>query len=158
MIGDLQGTMCKNEGNKLGIDTLKEVAYLPTPKFNLFSVTKLQQDGWILHDKQDQIKFTKGHCSVVFNIVIDRPKGAIFALYLMHNTELASAATGITNKVHKLAPVSMTIMQAHRWFGHTNKEATGKAASHLRIKITHGTLKVCEACARAKAKQKNISK
>jgi hypothetical protein len=145
MIGDLQGPMCTKEGNKLAVATLKDVAYLPTLKFNLFSITKLQQDGWILHGNKDQIKLTKGNCSVVFNIVIDTPKGAIFALYLKRNTELASAATDVINKVHKRAPVSMTIKQAHERFGHANKEATYKAASHLGIKITRGTLKVCEA-------------
>jgi hypothetical protein len=41
MIGNLQGTMCNKEGNELGSATLKDVAYLPTSKFNLFSVTKL---------------------------------------------------------------------------------------------------------------------
>jgi hypothetical protein len=100
----------------------------------------------------------KGNCSLVFDIVIDTPKGAIFAMYLKCNTELASAATNIANKVHKQAPVSMMIKQAHERFGHANQEATCKAASHLGIKITCGTLKVCEACARAKAKQKNVNK
>jgi hypothetical protein len=158
MIGDLQGTMCTKEGNELAVATLKDVAYLLALKFNLFSVTKLQQDGWILHGDKDQIKLTKGNCSVVFNIVIDTPKGAIFAMYLKRNTELASVATDVINEVHEQAPISMTIKQACERFGHANKEATCKAASHLGIKITRGTLKVCEACPRAKAKQKNVNK
>ena len=82
MIGDLNGTMCDKEGHELGVATLKDVAYLPMSKFNLFSVTKLQREGWILHGHKNQIKLTKGTSSVVFDIVIDTPKGAIYGMYL----------------------------------------------------------------------------
>lgn len=82
MIGDLPGTMCNKEGNALGDATLKDVAYLPTSRFNLFSITKLQREGWVLHGDKDQISLTKGANSVVFDIVISTPKGAIYAMYL----------------------------------------------------------------------------
>jgi hypothetical protein len=82
MIGDLPGMMCSKQGNELGMATLKDVAYLPTSKFNLFSVTKLQRDGWFLHGNKNQIKLTKGNNLVVFDIVIDTPKGAIYEMYL----------------------------------------------------------------------------
>ena len=171
MIGDLQGTMCNNKGNELGVATLTDVAYLPTSKFNLFSVTKLQREGWILHGDTKQIKLTKGNNSVVFDIIIDTPKGAIFAMYLKRNTELASAAADGTTEVRVVgadgltqvrgiepAQLTMTIKQAHERFGHANEAATRRAAEHMGIKIARGTLKVCEACARAKAKQKNVIK
>ena len=155
MIGDLQGTMCNKEGTELGNATLKDVAYLPTSKFNLFSVTKLQRDGWTLHGDKNQIKLTKGNSSVVFDIVINTPKGAIYAMYLKRDTEMASAATDVAQTG---AHMTMTIKQAHERLGHANEEATRLAAKQLGIKITRGMLQVCEACARAKAKQKNVNK
>jgi hypothetical protein len=158
MIGDLSGIMCSKEGNEMGEATLKDVAYLPTSKFNLFSVTKLQRNGWILHGDRNQIKLTKGDKSVVFDIVIDTPKGAIYAMYLKRNTELASAAADGTMTTGRQQENQMTIKQAHDRFGHANEEATRAAAKHAGITITKGTLKVCEACAIAKARQKNVPK
>jgi Zinc knuckle len=77
MIWDLPGTMCNKEGNELCSATLKDVAYLPTSQFNLFSIMT-----WVLHGDKDQISLTKGSSSVVFDIVISTPKGAIYMQYI----------------------------------------------------------------------------
>ena len=155
MIGDLQGTMCDKEGKELGPATLTDVAYMPTSKFNLFSTTKLLLNGWELHGNNSKIWLTKeGKSPVVFDIVIETPRGAIFAMFLNRNTEVAGAAADFERNRKS----TMSIALAHERLGHANEEATRAAANHLGIKITRGTLKVCEACARAKAKQKNVPK
>jgi hypothetical protein len=78
---------------------------------------------------------------------------------LKRNTELASAAADITAAVVAEPPIiRMNIRQAHERFGHANEDATRKAAKNVGNEITRGTLKVCEACAKANAKQKNVVK
>jgi hypothetical protein len=63
--------------------------------------------------------------------------------------EIAGAATD-TKKT------TMTIAQAHGKLGHFNEDATCKAAKQMGWKLKPGALKSCEACAAAKAKQKNV--
>ena len=52
----------------------------------------------------------------------------------------------------------MNINEAHRKFGHGHEDAVRKAAKHLGIEITRGTMKPCLACTEARAKQKNVPK
>jgi len=47
-IADIKGMMCNKYGVEMGQATLTEVTILPTGKFNLFSLTKLMNNGWIL--------------------------------------------------------------------------------------------------------------
>ena len=54
--------------------------------------------------------------------------------------------------------VVLNIQQAHERLGHSNEDATRKTAQALGWTITKGSLKPCEACAVAKAKQKNLPK
>jgi hypothetical protein len=63
--------------------------------------------------------------------------------------EIAGAASD-TKKL------KMTIKQAHGKLGHSNEDATRKAARYLGWELKPGTLKSCESCAAAKAKQKNV--
>jgi hypothetical protein len=52
----------------------------------------------------------------------------------------------------------MTIEQAHVRLGHSSEDVTRKTAKALNWILTKGTLKPCDACAAAKAKQKNVPK
>ncbi len=45
---------------------------------HLFSVTRLQKKGWTLTGNADYIKLEKGQRSLLFNIVINTPKGALY--------------------------------------------------------------------------------
>jgi hypothetical protein len=62
------------------------------------------------------------------------------------------------NKSVKLNPViKMSIKQAHAILGHSREAKTRQTAAALGILITRGALKICESCAIAKAKQKNVN-
>jgi hypothetical protein len=50
------------------------------------------------------------------------------------------------------------IKKAHELLGHNNENDTRQIASHLGWTITRGPLGVCECCANAKARQKNVPK
>ena len=74
----------------------------------------------------------------------------MFALYYAHETEIAGA--------DRDNDPTMTIEQAHVRLGHSSEDATRKAAKALNWTLTKGTMKPCDACAAAKAKQKNVPK
>jgi hypothetical protein len=54
------------------------------------------------------------------------------------------------------ASVKMTIQQAHEKLGHFGEDAARATSSVLGWRITRGRLVPCDACAAAKAKQKNV--
>jgi hypothetical protein len=60
LVGKITGTMCNKNGIKLSMATLTDVVHLPTGRFNLFSLTKLTQDGWILGGDTQEIWLSKG--------------------------------------------------------------------------------------------------
>ncbi len=67
------------DGAQMGEVIITDVSHLPEGNFNLFSVTRLQKKGWTLTGNGDYIKLEKGKKSLLFNIVINTPKGALYA-------------------------------------------------------------------------------
>jgi hypothetical protein len=63
---------------QLGEVIITDVSHLPEGNFNLFSVTRLQKMGWMLTGNADYIKLAKGKKSLLFNIVINTPKRALY--------------------------------------------------------------------------------
>jgi len=53
--------------------------------------------------------------------------------------------------------LKLNIERAHAILGHSNENTTQKTAAALDIQITRGSLKTCEPCAVAKAKQMNVN-
>ena len=161
-IGDLSGVICDKEGKEVSEATMIDVAYLPGGHFNLFSCSRLQQEGWNMHGNKEAITMTKGNAKITFDIVIPTAKGAIYAMYFKRGGEVATAATNdaaIENAiVPATRPIKMSIMQAHSRLGHANEDMTRKTAKALGIIITKGSMGPCEGCSVAKAKQKNVPK
>jgi hypothetical protein len=135
---------------ELGTATLTDVVHLPAERFNLFTLTKLTQEGWILGGDTKEIWLTKDGNRLSFDIAIPTPKGVLFAMYIRHNVETAGATADT-------API-MSIQQAHDRLAHPGEENIRKTAVALGWKITRGMLKLCDACAAGKAKQKNVPK
>jgi hypothetical protein len=156
-IGKLTGTLYNMHGDKLIQSTMQAVTHLPTGKFDLFSLTKMQNNGWLLHGNDKTIWLTKGEDKIIFDIIIPTPEGMVFAVYFNRNEEIVSMDVNTTGPT-EVAPVTMSIVQAHAKFGHTNEEDTRKTAKELGIVLMRGTLRPCEACTVAKAKQKNVIK
>jgi len=148
IIGDISGIWCDQYGNEIQDSTIKDVAHIPTSKFNLFSSSKRQLNGWLLHGDDKKIWLTKGGAKVVFDIVIRTRKGAVFCGYFKRKSSDEIGATAL----------KMSVKQAHNKLGHMSEEITRKTAKALGWELTRGSLGPCEACAIGKAEQKNIPK
>ena len=92
---------------------MTNVSYMPNGKYNLFSITKLQQNGWALRGDEEKMELTKGKSKVMFDIVIKMPKGAVYAMYFRRTS---SGGTEIRN-------VGISIMDAHTQLGHCHEDA-----------------------------------
>jgi hypothetical protein len=69
---------------------MQAVTHLPTGKFNLFSLTKMQKSGWLLHGNNKAIWLTKEGSNITFDIIILTPEGMVFAMYFNRNEEIAN--------------------------------------------------------------------
>jgi hypothetical protein len=88
VIGNIDERLCDKNGNVLNDAKVSDVTHLPKCKYNLFSITKLQNDGWTLGGNADTIWLTKGDIKIKFDIKIPTPKGVIYAM-----TEIAAPTT-----------------------------------------------------------------
>jgi hypothetical protein len=62
---------------------LKDVAYVPSSRYNLFSLTKLMTNGWsISGDAAIGIKMSKGDVELKFNKTVHTPKGVLYVIVL----------------------------------------------------------------------------
>jgi hypothetical protein len=152
-VANVTGTRCDMYGNELGVSELRDVTHLPNGKFNLFSLSKMQMNGWALHGNAKMIWITKGEHIVTFDIVIPTAKGLLFAMYFRRETEIAGAMIESGPQ-----PIRMTANEAHEKLGHADEDATRLSAKELGITITRGVMKPCAACGEAKAKQKSVPK
>jgi hypothetical protein len=154
IIGTLPGTVCDQFGNRIMKTAITDVtSYLPTATYNFFSLTQMMTKGWVMGNDAESIWITKGHNKVTLDLKIPTPTGMIYAMYFSRDTEIAGTTQDKTNKL-----MAMTIQQAHERLGHGNEDAAQKTAAVLNWHLTCGTLSPCEACAAAKAKQKNVPK
>jgi hypothetical protein len=58
-VASITGMRCDKHSNKLGMSELTDVTHLLTGKFNLFSLSKMQMNGWALHGDATTIWMTK---------------------------------------------------------------------------------------------------
>jgi hypothetical protein len=117
VIGDLPGTICDKHGNMKSKTVLQDVAYIPTAGYNLFSVTKLMDNGWDLSgDNKTGIVLSKDDKKVVFDIRIPTPKGVLFAMYHKRAVEVGN--------VGKDGGLKLTYEQAHDKLGHCSGDLT----------------------------------
>jgi hypothetical protein len=162
VIGSIGGRLCDKNGKVLNDTKISDVTHLPDAKYNLFSITKLQNDGWTLGGNADAIWLTKGDIEIKFDIKIPTPKGVLYAMYHQRNTEIAAPTMTTPNTgaatVEAIIPTPkrMSVKKAHDMLGHINEKDVRKTATALRWELTRGTLGVREPCTEAKAKQKNL--
>jgi hypothetical protein len=162
VIGNISGRVCDKNGNVLNDAKITDVTHLPESKYNLFSITKLQNEGWILSGNSDAIWLTKGDVEIRFDIKIPTPKGVLYAMYHQRATEIAAPTVIVPNQetptVAAVAPTPkrMSVKKAHDMLGNINEKAVRKTAIALGWELTRGTLGVCEPYTEAKAKQKSL--
>jgi hypothetical protein len=148
-VGNLPVTAGDQYGKKLDNFTLTNVKFVEKQKFNLFSTSKLVDEGWTPGGNRQAITFAKDGRILKFDIKIATASGCLFAICLTRR-EVGDAALAAVQK--------MTVLQAHQRLGHCNEDTTRQAAKLLGWELQRGPLGVCEACSVAKAKQKNVPK
>jgi hypothetical protein len=95
------------------------------------------------------------------------PKGVLWCAYIKRNIPENKLAAEMSDMASSNQPQDkekelksifrMNIEQAHAILGHSSEDITCKTAVALNIQITRGSLKTCEPCAIAKAKQMNVN-
>ena len=153
VVGDIFGTVCDKHGDQLGPVSMMDVAVIPNLAYNMFSMTKMMRQGWILGCNKEAMWLSKGKNKLVFDIVMPTAEGCVFAIYMTRkrNEELANAVTDWESAIKPI-----TMQQAHDRLGHMSKQATKATARALKITLKKGEFKPCAACAAGKAKQKCI--
>jgi hypothetical protein len=86
--GDLPATLCDMEGNTKGDSKMTHVAYVPPSKFNLFSLTRMMINNWILGGDAKSIWLEKGENKIIFDIKITISTGDIYCAYMKRKFEL----------------------------------------------------------------------
>ena len=151
-VGDVSGSFCDKYGNEKCDVIIKEMVYSPSAEFNLFSLTKRLDQGWILGGNKNSIWISKGEKKIEFDIKIETPKGAIFAAYfkckLCEGDEVAAVLADKKKKI--------TADTVHGLVGHINDADGRKIAKYLGFNIARKEMTPCGACAEAKAKQLSL--
>jgi hypothetical protein len=88
-VGNIYGMATDKCGNDVGPVVLTEVTLLPTAAFNLFSLTKMIEKGWILHGNDDMIWLDKGDKTVKFDIKIKTSRGVLFCMNIKRTVKSA---------------------------------------------------------------------
>jgi hypothetical protein len=108
------------DGAQVGEVIITDVSHLPEGNFNFFSATRLQKKGSTLTGNADYIKLEKGKKSLLFNIVTNTPKGALYVGKFSRKGG-DEVIGGATNN----AP-TYNIKKAHELLGTTMKMTPGK--------------------------------
>jgi hypothetical protein len=87
---------------------MTHVAYVPTSKFNLCSLTRMMINNWILGGDENSIWLEKWRNKIVFDIKIKTSAGAIYCAYMRRKFELTNLSTD-----EKRNEVTYTVLQAH---------------------------------------------
>jgi hypothetical protein len=153
------GTVCDKYGNQVMSNAKtqdnQDVTLILGGRFNLFSISKLQIEGWIMHRVKNGIMLTKGDKTIVFDIVIPTPKGAVFAMYFKRTL---ATGTEIANPSVTAEGTTLSVKQVHVKYVHANEDHTRQMVQYHGVTLSCGTLCPCEACTIATAKQKNVPK
>lgn len=142
------GSIKANVKDAKGINTivtLNNVSYVPDLKYNLISVGKMAEAGASITYSNSGAHISIGDKTIALQSI---GNNAVFGLQVNRMMEASTALD-----VGKTIDVS----KAHSLFGHASEDTTRKTAALYGLKVT-GTMDLCDACATAKAKQKNVNK
>jgi hypothetical protein len=133
--------------------TLKEVKYVSELWVNLFSISKALNNGFNLSNKGLMISLKKGSVSVTFDRVIKTVNGSISGIKM---TEYDPSVAYLT-KGSLTAIKEIDVNKFHEMIGHCGVDRLKKTANIHVLKLK-GEFKICEDCALAKSRQRNINK
>ena len=149
---DFSGQFVNTDGT-LGMNgVLMDANFHKDLNFNPLSLSRLLKNGWKIVKGGDSVIVVDNNAGerIDFGIVVDTSKGLIFACKFIQTGKLSLASMADGTK--------MSIDTVHSLLGHLHEDASQKVAQYLGWEISCGSMKPCEHCAKAKAKQKNVVK
>ena len=133
--------ICKHKDGSLARETW-EVKIVPEVNHDLFSFTKAMQDGWQMNGRLKEGGFK-------FDRMIPSGSSWLMGIKVHRVYDKAHAAME--------AGKSITATKLHKMTGHTGKHLLKPTANYMKLKLV-GRLPPCEACAKAKIRQRNVKK
>ena len=80
---DIPSVMTNKEGHKVPI-IMSDVTYVPSGCYNLFSITKLMKDGWMLQGEiETGITLTREGKEIHFGEKVHTTKGVLFVAKIL---------------------------------------------------------------------------
>jgi hypothetical protein len=155
-VGDLKCKVIQLDGSSLDV-TLYEVKYVPELWMNLFSLNKALKNGYTLSNKGLSICLSKGPCSVTFDRVIRTTNGFVSGIKLSIYPYPVSSPVSCNAMINVEHNKGIDINVFHEMMSHCGVDKLQKAADIHGLKLT-GKPTICENCALAKARQKNVNK
>ena len=156
-MGKLKVEVTLDDGKTRKI-VLHNVKYAPQLKpFNLFSLTASMKKGFKLGSEGMAITLTKGDFTLKFDKPYHTKEGSVAGIDLRildsQHEEMTKEVT--PNQPEKKETVTMNVNTMHRVLGHTSEETTRATCKRAGIKLI-GSFEICDACALAKARQRNL--
>ena len=144
---------------------MAELPVIPESGFNLFSGTRMMDNGWIMSGDKEKIVIKKGGQEIVFDIKIRTPKGVVFCAYIKPRVAKGTSNVAVDQppkeaelkaKYSTKSGSKIAVKHAHSLLGHCGEAYTRSTAKALNWTLTQGGLGNCEDCAVSKARQKNL--
>ena len=145
--------ICKHKDGSMARETW-EVKIVPELNHDLFSFTKAMKDGWQMNGRWKEgglmiELFKTTRASMKFDRMI--PSGSSWLMGIkVHRVYDEAHAAMETGK-------SISAMKLHQITGHTGEHLLKPTANYMKLKLL-GRLPPCEACAKAKIRQRNVQK
>jgi hypothetical protein len=150
-VGSLKCNIIQLNGSSVDV-TLKEVKYVPELWVNLFNISKALKKGFDLSNKGLTISLKKGSVSVTFDRVIKTVNGSVSGIKMTsYDSSVAYIAKGRLTAIKEI-----DVNKFHEMIVHCGVDRLKKTANIHGLKLK-GEFKVCEDCAVAKARQRNVN-
>ena len=145
--------ICKHKDGSIARETW-DVKIVPELNHDLFSFSKAMKDGWQMNGRWKEgglmiELFKTTRASMKFDRMI--PSGSSWLMGIR--------VKRVFDQAHAAMEPGKTISMSkfHEMTGHTGEHLLKPTANYMKLKLI-GTLPPCEACAKAKIRQRNISK
>ena len=131
-----------------------EVKIVSELNHDLFSFTKAMKDGWQMNERWKEVGlmielFKTTRASMKFDRMIPLGSSWLMGIKVHRVCDEAHAAME--------AGKSISAMKLHQITGHTGEHLLKHTANYMKLKLL-GRLQPCEACAKAKIRQRNVQK
>jgi hypothetical protein len=151
-VGSFKRHVIQLNGSSVNV-TLREIKYVPEFWVNLFSISKALKNGFNLSNKGLMISLKKGSVSVTFDRVIKTANGSISGIKMTkYDPSVAYLAKGSLTAIKEF-----DVNKFHEMIRNCGVDHLKKTANIHGLNFK-GEFKVCENCALAKARQRNINK